>query len=120
MAAEVSRPKKKDELGELMAVANIAQGGARMMAGDVSGALSVAQGAQSLDQQQQGGSQGIAAAERRLQPQTQQLPQAQDPLQAVQEAQVAVANLPPEQQKQFAPALQMGSAALRRQQGGVA
>jgi len=117
MAVQVSQPKKKNELGELGAVVNIAQGGARLMGGDPTGAISVAQGASSLDQQQQGGPQGIAAAERRLGPQAAALPEPADPMQAVEQAQAAVTNLPPDQQKQFAPALQAGSAALRRQRG---
>lgn len=127
MTAQVQRPQKKqNELGQLLPVAGAVIGGMTAgpggaMAGASQGAALGQLGASTLamtEGGQQGGA-GVSAAERRVVPAA-GLPQAQDPQRTLQEAQVAVANLPPEQQKQFAPALQMGGAVLRRQQGGVA
>lgn len=131
MAAQVQRPKKKqDDLGPLLTVGGAIAGGViGAKTGGPAGALKGASmGGQlgstagSLLSFMDGGGGGgepqgaMAAAGRRMGPAS-TLPEVVDPQQAVQEAQVALVNLPQEQQAQFAPALQMGSAAMRRQKG---
>lgn len=124
MAVEVRKPQKKqNELGQLLPIAGAVIGGMSAgpggaMAGASQGAAlgQLGAGALSMAEGQQQQSGGVSAAERRLTPQAMPLPQEQDPMQAIQEAQVALANLPPEQQKQFGPALSIGQRAFKKQE----
>lgn len=89
--------------------AGIASGNPAAIAGGVAGLASQnqEQGPQSVAAQSRLGQLGNPAPK----------PQVDDPISAVEQAQSALAALPPEQQEKYGPALNTGSAALRRLKG---
>lgn len=121
MAAQVNRPQRKNELGEIATIGGAIAGGVATSgspAGIMTGAQLGGMAGGMLDKQpaQQG---GLAAAQRRMEMPQQPLPQAESPLEAVQKAQLAAQNLPEEIRAEFIPALNAGAAVLRKK-GGVA
>lgn len=123
--AQISRPQGREtEDKTLMKLIGMGAGayfggeGGRMAGAQIGGQVADATGGLAST----GGQMEVAgAAQRRMQPaQTMPMQQVDDPIQTVEKARVAVANLPPDQQQLFAPALNTGYAALKRQQNGVA
>jgi hypothetical protein len=115
--AQIYKPQKKsDGLGEILTIGGGIVGG---IYGGPGGAMAGAQlggmaGNMMADNSE---SPNVGeAASRRLGGDAQPMQQVDDPMTTVEKARIAVANLPPDQQAIFAPALQTGMAALRRQQ----
>lgn len=113
MATKVVQPKRKSELGELGAIGDIVKGGMRVFGGDPTGAIDVAQGAESLNATPQPDSIPDTAAQRALGAPA-PTPEVEDPETAIRNAQVALARMPQPIQEEFAGALQMGQRAFQQ------
>lgn len=127
MATQVAMPEqrqKENSLGKILQLGGAVAGGIAGSAGGPMGAIQGAGAGAAL-----GGAAGgllagnnQTAVQRRMGLQTSQgqnVPQAPDPMSAINEARTALVSAPPELQQEYAPALQAAMLQARRQQGVV-
>lgn len=126
MARQVMMPQKKNDMSQLLQMGGTVAGGILGgLAGGPAGAIGGASGGGALAGSvgnMVGIDGGGSAMERRLQAQASptQTPQVEDPMTALQNARVALAQQPKEIQQEYTPILQAAMLKAKRGNGGIA